>query len=95
MSVRLPRRISSSPTRSCVMPRGEFCEWVTSLPNIPTIVSMRQQANRIRNEELERLLTQLGPLTEQQRERLVAFSHRLINKVLHFPTVVMKQGNLR
>ncbi len=69
----------------------EYCSWAESLANLPDIIRMRQEARRIRDEELQRLLARMGPLTDEQRERLVAFSHRLTNKILHVPTMLLKQ----
>ena len=73
----------------------EYCRWAASLSNIPAIIRMRQEATRIRDEELQALLTRLGPLTDEQREHLVAFCHRLTNKILHVPTMLLKQAARR
>ncbi len=57
----------------------------------PTIHQIRQQVEQIRQQELTRILNRL-PNNQQQELRLLfeEFSHRLLNKVLHQPTLSLK-----
>lgn len=58
---------------------------------VPTIHQIRQQVEQIRQQELTRILNRL-PDEQQQELRLLfeEFSHRLMNKVLHQPTLSLK-----
>ena len=77
----------------------QFEQWLEAQDAVPTIVALRQWAERIRQEELEKALAKLGPLDERQRRALDALTSGLTNKFLHPPTVNLKraagQGRLR
>ncbi len=57
----------------------------------PWIAQLRQRVEAIRQQELEWLWPKLGDLTPQQRARIEQFAHRLLQKVLHAPTVGLKR----
>lgn len=67
-----------------------FMAWFRALDVVPTIVDLRQHAERIREVEMERALRRLDHLSEQERGVVLALSHRLVNKILHQPTVRLK-----
>ena len=77
----------------------QFERWLEAQDAVPTIVALRQQAERIRQEELEKALAKLGPLDDRQRRALDALTSGIVNKLLHKPTVNLKratgQGRLR
>jgi glutamyl-tRNA reductase len=68
----------------------QFLEWLSSLDAVSTITDLRQQVERLRQLELERLLNKLD-LNERERELVAGMSHRLVNKILHEPTLRLKQ----
>lgn len=76
---------------------AQFMNWYRSLGVVPTITSLRQHFEDIRQQELKRALNRLGPLDEQEQKIVVELSHRLMNKFLHQPTVRLRaeaaQGN--
>jgi glutamyl-tRNA reductase len=53
---------------------------------------MRQHAETIRQQELEKALHKLGPLDERQRRALEALTCGIVNKLLHAPTVYLKRA---
>ena len=57
----------------------------------PLIVGLRQKAETIRQRELQRTLRQLGDVDQQMMEQLHVFSRSLVNKLLHDPTVRLKE----
>ncbi|MEP7289989.1 MAG: glutamyl-tRNA reductase, partial [Chloroflexota bacterium] len=57
---------------------------------VPVIQNLRAKADAIRQAELDHLLHRLPELDEHQRQLLDEFSHRLINKLLHHPTLRLK-----
>ncbi len=68
----------------------QFVEWFSSLEVVSTITSLRQQAEQLRQSELERLFNRLD-LDERECKLVATMSHRLINKILHEPTLCLKK----
>jgi glutamyl-tRNA reductase len=73
----------------------EFQAWYASLEMVPVIRRMRGRAEDLRTSELERLLRGMDHLSDDDRARLEEFSRRLVNKVLHEPTVRLRKGMAR
>jgi len=77
----------------------QFQQWLEAQDAVPTIVALRQWAEQVRHAELEKTMAKLGPLDDHQRRALEALSSRLVNKLLHPPTINLKrsvsQGRLR
>lgn len=63
--------------------------WLSTLDVVSTITDLRQQLEELRLLELDRLFHKLE-LDERQRELIAGMSHRLINKILHKPTLRLK-----
>jgi glutamyl-tRNA reductase len=57
----------------------------------PLIVDMRRKADQIREAELERTLRHLGELDPQTLAHIQHFSRSLVNKLLHEPTLRLKE----
>lgn len=64
----------------------EFAEYMKSLEMIPIIANIRQQAETIRQEMLDKTLRHLPDLTEAEREHIEAMTQALVKKLLHAPT---------
>ena len=71
----------------------QFQQWLAVRDAVPTIVAMRQHAEAIRLQELEKALHKLGPLDERQRRVLEALTCGIVNKLLHAPTVYLKRAS--
>jgi glutamyl-tRNA reductase len=69
---------------------GKFLAWFGSLDAVSTISTLREEANQVRLKELERLFNRLE-LDEREQELVAIMSHRLINKILHKPTIRLKK----
>ncbi len=69
-----------------------FRAWQRSLDVVPAIASLRALAERIRAAELARTERRLGPLSEPERRALEAMTSRIVDKLLHLPTVRMKEA---
>lgn len=52
---------------------------------VPTIQRLRQQAELLKQEELQRLWNKLGPVDPRQQEEIERSFERLVNKLLHPP----------
>jgi glutamyl-tRNA reductase len=64
----------------------EFEEYLKSLEMIPIIADIRQQAEFIRREMLEKTLRRLPGLNEAERARIEAMTQALVKQILHAPT---------
>ena len=70
----------------------KFHEWQASLEIVPAIASLRARAEEIREAELRKAEGLLGRLDESQRSAVEAITAQIVNKLLHLPTVRMKQA---
>ena len=66
--------------------------WHASLEVVPAIASLRAQAEEIRRRELERVAGRLDGLSEAERRTVESVTAQIVNKLLHLPTVRMKQA---
>jgi glutamyl-tRNA reductase len=57
----------------------------------PTIVSLREQLEAIRRDEVLRHRSKLGTLTEEQEEALDAITRGIVNKIAHGPISEMRR----
>ena len=64
----------------------QFEDYLKSLEMLPLIADMRQNAETIRQAELEKTLRHLPDLTEAEREHIEAMTQALVKKILHAPT---------
>ncbi len=69
-----------------------FKEWHLSLDVVPAIASLRALAESIRETELERAEGRLGSLSPSQRRAVESLTAQIVNKLLHPPTVRMKEA---
>jgi glutamyl-tRNA reductase len=72
-----------------------FIHWRQGLYAEPTIVSMTQELNSIRERELEKTLNILTDLTDRQRDEVEYLSKRIVNNILQRPMNQIKQEVVR
>jgi glutamyl-tRNA reductase len=65
--------------------------WFRALDVVPTIVELRRRAEAIRQAEVEHALRRLNGLSDEEREIIEVLSKRIVNKLLHEPTVRLKR----
>jgi glutamyl-tRNA reductase len=70
----------------------KFHEWHSALDVVPAIASLRARAEEIREAELRKAEAVLGRLDESQRRAVESLTGQIVNKLLHLPTVRMKQA---
>ena len=72
---------------------GAFERWFASLSVVDTIADLRQRADALRQQELERTLRQLAPtLSEREAAALQELTTRFMNKLLHIPMIRLKDA---
>jgi glutamyl-tRNA reductase len=87
------RRREAERAEAIVAAEAEkFHEWYASLDVVPAIASLRARAEEIREAELLKAESLLGRLDESQRRAVEAVTAQIVNKLLHLPTVRMKQA---
>jgi glutamyl-tRNA reductase len=87
------RRREAERAEAIVAEHAEgFREWQASLDVVPAIASLRARAEEIRRAELARLEGRLGALSEADRRAVESATARIVEKLLHLPTVRMKQA---
>jgi glutamyl-tRNA reductase len=69
-----------------------FMTWYRSLDVVPTLAELRERLDHIRQAELDRALRRLGPVGERERHVIELLSERIVNQILHAPTVRLKQN---
>ena len=67
-----------------------FFKWYNSLQSAPTIKNLRDHFEEIRSEEVEK---NLNKFSSEDREKLEIITKRIINKILHHPTIELRKAN--
>ena len=57
---------------------------------MPTIKALREKAEEMKKEELEKLLNKCAGLGEKEREAIEYMATALTNKLIHPPTAALK-----
>jgi glutamyl-tRNA reductase len=85
------RRTEAARAEEIVAAEAErFRAWQASLDVVPAIASLRARAEEIRARELAR--ARLGGLSEQDRRAVESLTSQIVSKLLHLPTVRMKEA---
>jgi glutamyl-tRNA reductase len=86
--------------RRCEVPKVEaivdqcnadYSAWFQSLDVASTIRDLRTTAERLRDEEIDRALRRLGPVTKHQEKVVRTLARNIVSKLLHSPTVRLKE----
>jgi glutamyl-tRNA reductase len=68
-----------------------FWAWYGGLAVVPVLKELREQMERVRADELDRALRRMH-LSSEDRAQVEHFSHALLNKFLHQPTIALKEA---
>ena len=69
---------------------AKFSQWLRSLEVLPTVASLREQAEAVRAAEVERTLRKTQ-LTAADRKRVEAMTSAIVKKLLHAPIAKLKE----
>ncbi len=69
-----------------------FWSWYDALQAVPVIKEFRGRLERLRAAELDRVLKRLAHLAPDDRAQVEQFSHALLQKFLHQPTVALREA---
>jgi len=82
------RRREAERAEAIVAEEAErFRAWQASLDVVPTIASLRARAEEIRSAELSK-----AKLSDRERAAVDSITTQILNKLLHLPTVRMKEA---
>ncbi len=68
-----------------------FVKWLDSLDLVPTIRDMKQRAEELRVQELERTFGKWKDLTDEERKMVDALTLSLVNKMINTPIINLKK----
>jgi glutamyl-tRNA reductase len=69
----------------------EFLAWQKSLDVVPLLQELRRRGDEIRRAEMDKARKRLGSLSPEQEQALDAATTSIVNKLLHAPTVHLKE----
>jgi len=70
-----------------------FVKWQASLDSVPTIRALREKAEEIKKEEIEKLFHKISGIGEKEREAIEYMAAALVNKLIHPPTAALKEDS--
>jgi glutamyl-tRNA reductase len=68
-----------------------FLRWQSSLDAVPAIVALREKAESIKQQEMEKLFRKNPGMGEAEREALEQLASAITNKLIHSPTTALKE----
>jgi glutamyl-tRNA reductase len=71
----------------------QFRKRLVAQDAVPTILELHERLDQIRLSELEKCLRKLGPITAEQRTAIEQFSNQIVNKILHYPILQLKDAS--
>ncbi len=73
----------------------KFQEWMHTLNVVPTIVALREKAENIRRNEIQKTLSHLPHIGEKDRAAIETLTESIIKKLLHDPILFLKKKGER
>ena len=70
-----------------------LAEWLRALDVVPVVAALRRRADAIRGRELARVDARLAGLSADERRHVEALTAQIVNKLLHEPTVRVKEAS--
>jgi glutamyl-tRNA reductase len=70
----------------------KFMQWLSSLQSVPLIISIRNKAEEVRQQELEKFKARFKELSPEVLNSVDYLTQSIINKIMHSPTVALKNN---
>jgi glutamyl-tRNA reductase len=88
-------RLAEAPAAEAIVEEmvKRFSEWFGLLLHMDVVRNLREKLDGIRKAELERYANRLGKMNEADREWVGKLTESLISKILHDPTLALKDGD--
>lgn len=90
----LGRRQAELPQAESIISSGveEYWSWYAGLAVVPTIRELRAHGESLRQAEVEKAMRRLSHLAPEDRDAVDALSRAILNKLLHAPTVRLREA---
>jgi len=87
------RRVEADRAEAIVqLEVDKFQARLQTLDVVPTIVSLQEHLETVRQAEIDRVRGRLGTLTPEQEMAVEALSRGIINKIMHTPITTLKSA---
>ena len=87
------RRVEADRAEAIVqLEVDKFQARLQTLDVVPTIVSLQEHLETVRQAEIDRVRGRLGTLTPEQELAVEALSRGIINKIMHTPITTLKSA---
>jgi len=70
----------------------KFRQWHENLDIVPTIIDLRKKLDTIAQNEVKKTFKSLHHVSESDYQAIYRMTHAIINKILHDPTLFLKQN---
>jgi len=70
----------------------KFWQSLQGLDVVPTIVSLQEQLETIRQAEVDKVRGKLGQLSPEQEQAIEAMTRGIVNKIMHAPVTTLKSA---
>lgn len=70
-----------------------FLKWLASLDSVPTIIALREKAEEVRKEELDKLFHKIQGVGVKEKEAIEYMATAIMNKLIHPPTAALKEDS--
>ncbi|MEW6107929.1 MAG: glutamyl-tRNA reductase [Nitrospirota bacterium] len=70
-----------------------FKKWLSSLDSVPTVIALREKAEAIKKEEIEKLINRFPDIGEKEKKSIENMANSIINKLIHAPTIALKEDS--
>ncbi|MDD1750948.1 MAG: glutamyl-tRNA reductase [Methanothrix sp.] len=70
-----------------------FKKWLSSLDSVPTVIALREKAEAIKKEEIEKVMNRLPEIGEKEKKAIEGLASAIVNKLIHAPTVALKEDS--
>ncbi|NLK52931.1 MAG: glutamyl-tRNA reductase [Syntrophomonadaceae bacterium] len=68
----------------------EFNNWLNTLFVVPTIVALKEKAEKIKKAELTRAFNRLGTVSAREEKVIKSMANSIVNQLLHDPIIQLK-----
>ena len=72
---------------------ANFLDWWERRRATPTVISLQEEAERIRAKEWNKTLKSLSALSEMDRDRMERITKSLVKSLLHRPIIFLRDNN--
>jgi glutamyl-tRNA reductase len=70
-----------------------FKKWLSSLDSVPVVIALREKAEAIKKEEVDKLFNRLPEIGEKEKKAIEGLASSIINKLIHAPTVALREDS--